>query len=314
MVKKKVKITLIAAASIVLVLAALFGVRHYTIKQTTAQITMNNQEKENVKKQALQYLGQKHSSNEIEKTLLDAFEKLDPIDCTDIVDVYLYGVYNACAQYTLTDDETNVLYRYVVSDGKFDFSDLKDESLKKMIEERNEEHIVLRYLNGSLYWDTDYGYFDETFGSYVIPDYRDMIHFYAEERTRSYYDEATSKMYPDVVIDRLEKLYQLLRTYPDSEIRYFMEDSYYLYKSIYLGAYAQDYIYDNGKLRPEVMESYKSYSETCSDPDLASFIKEIMADYEEVDNTRTIPIYEKIKDFCGFYVPDNQVTKDATAQ
>lgn len=314
MVKKKVKITLITAASIALVLAALFGVRHYTIKQTTEQITMNNQEKESVKKQALQYLGQKHPSNEIEKTLLDAFEKLDPIDCTDIVDVYLYGVYNACAQYTLTDDETNILYRYVVSDGKFDFSDLKDESLKKMIEERNEEHIVLRYLNGSLYWDTDYGYFDETFGSYVIPDYRDMIHFYAEERTRSYYDEATSKMYPDVVIDRLEKLYQLLCTYPNSDIRYFMEDSYYLYKSVYLGAYAQDYIYDNGKLRPEVIESYKSYSETCSDPDLASFIKEIMKDYEEVDNTRTIPIYEKIKDFCGFYVPDNQVTKDATVQ
>lgn len=307
----KKKIFLLTVAFLMIV-SAVVGIHLYTdykAKQIVAEKEKTQSELAELKKETLQFLSKEHTSDEIEEVLIYAFEKLPERDCTDIVDTYIYGTYNTAAQFTLTDDETNTLYRYVISDGKFDFSQMEDGKIKNMIEDRSAQHIVLRYLNGAMYWDIDYGYFDKTFGKYVIPDYRDMIHFYAEERTRSYYDDTSSKLYTDIVIDRMEKAYHLTQIYPDSDILYFMEDSYYFYKAAYLGAYAQDYIFKEGKIRTEIMDSYKKYKDTCSDPELASFLQELINNYMEVDNTRTIPIYEKIKDFCGFYISDTQPTE-----
>lgn len=189
---------------------SLFYARNHIIQETTSKIAAETAAKENLKKEILRYLSEEHTSQEIETKLLDAFTKLDPYSCTELVDTYLYGVYNTCAQYVLNDEDTNLLYRYVVSDNQFDFSELEDEDMKKTIKERADQHIVLRYLNGALYWDTDYAYFDQTFAPYVIPDYRDIIHFYAEEREESYFDDTSDKLYTNIVIQRLNKLQHLL--------------------------------------------------------------------------------------------------------
>ena len=176
-----------------------------------------------------------------------------------------------------------------------------DKELKNQVQELKDEHIVLKYLNGSIFWDVDYEYFDTTFGDYLIPDYKDMIHFYAEEKKNSYCDEGAEKLYTDVVISRLNTLFDMMCSYPDSEIYDIMKESYYFYKAVYLGAYAQDYIFDSGSIRPEILDSYKAYQEECKDDELKMFLQTLIKDYTDTDGVRTIPVYESIKNFCGFY-------------
>lgn len=290
---------LVPAAGVVLLIAGAMLFNHAVERKATG-LAQGMRNVEELKKATLEYLGESHTPGEIEKQLLESFPSLSQQDCTEIVDTYLYGTYNAAAQYELSDEQTNELMQYISTDGVFDASVLQNEELKKQIGDLAEQHIVIRYLNGSLYWDVDYGYFADTFASYLRPDYRDMITFYANEREESYYDEASMSMNTSVVTGRLERAYRLLCTYPDSELQDFMKESYYLYKSIYLGAYAQDYVFDNGNIKREVLDSYSSYVETCSDPELKEFLENLITEYREVNGTRTVPIYELIKTFCGF--------------
>lgn len=312
--KKSLTIALTIGAIGIALVSTTAAFHFYSENQKTISAITSEQDRLALKKEALQFLSKEQTPEELETYLLDIFPDLEAADCTEIVDTYIYGIYNTCSQFTLTDDETNLLSRYIVADGKFDLSGLEDEKLKQTIKERSNDHIVLRYLNGSMYWDVDYGYIYNTFGKFLNADYRDVIGFYAMEREKSYQDETEMKLYTDIVIDRLESAYHLLTTYPDSEIVDFMQDSYYFYKAIYLGAYSQDSVFNDGKVREELFESYQSYAKTCSDPEFSSFLEELISDYLEVDRTRTIPIYEKIKDFCGFYVADATPSTTELAQ
>lgn len=290
---------LVPVAGVVLLIAGVMLFNHAVERKATG-LARSMKNVEELKKCTMEYLGETHTPEEIEEQLLEAFQTLSQQDCTEIVDTYLYGTYNAAAQYELSDEQTNELMQYIGADGAFDVSLIQNGDLKKQIGDLAGQHIVIRYLNGSLYWDVDYGYFADTFASYLRPDYRDMITFYANEREESYYDESSMSMNTDVVTGRLERAYRLLCTYPDSELQDFMKESYYLYKSIYLGAYAQDYVFNNGSIKREVLDSYSSYVGTCSDPELKEFLENLIAEYREVNGTRTVPIYESIKTFCGF--------------
>ncbi len=298
--KKNRKIIAITCAAIL----ALGGACLYTdfvMTRTATKIEEAKGQEDKIVNDVLSYLSTTHTSDEIEQAMLKALKTLPAKRCTSLVDTYLYAVYNTAAQYSLNDDQTNKLYAAMNMDGSFDMSLVDDEELKKQVEELGEQHIVLKFLNGSLFWDTDYSYFDKTFGEYVNPDYRDMIHFYAEEKSNSYCDEDGEKLYLKIVTKRLDTLFDMMATYPDSEIYDIMKESYYFYKAVYLGAYAQDYIFDNGSIRPEILESYKEYMETCKDSELKEFMQKLIKSYEEVNNVRTVPVYEMIKDFCGLY-------------
>lgn len=273
----------------------------YISYRTEVKLKMDMEGQNKIKNDVLNYMSEKHTSQEVETTMLKAFPNLSAQNCTSLVDTYLYGVYNAAAQYALDDGQTNSLYAALQPDGTFDMSLVTDKELKNQVQELRDEHIVLKYLNGSIFWDVDYEYFDTTFGDYLIPDYKAMIHFYAEEKKNSYCDEGAEKLYTDVVISRLNTLFDMMCSYPDSEIYDIMKESYYFYKAVYLGAYAQDYIFDSGSIRPEILDSYKSYQEECKDDELKSFIQTLIQNYTDTNGVRTIPVYESIKNFCGFY-------------
>lgn len=285
------------------VLALTGGVLYteYISYRTEVKLKMDMEGQNKIKNDVLYYMSEKHTSQEVETTMLKAFPNLSAQNCTSLVDTYLYGVYNAAAQYALDDSQTNSLYAALQSDGTFDMSLVTDKELKNQVQELKDEHIVLKYLNGSIFWDVDYEYFDTTFGDYLIPDYKVMIHFYAEEKKNSYCDEGAEKLYTDVVISRLNTLFDMMCSYPDSEIYDIMKESYYFYKAVYLGAYAQDYIFDSGSIRPEILDSYKAYQEECKDDELKIFLQTLIKDYADTDGVRTIPVYESIKNFCGFY-------------
>ena len=285
--------------------AGFYGIRTYVsnvAQKTEVEVksSLENQRKE--KSDALSFMSQIHTSEEIETKLVEAFASLDEADRTELVDTYLYGVYNVAAQYSLTDVQTNeILASCINQDGTIDFSKLEDEDLKKQIEELEPQHVVLKYLNGSLFWDADYKYFDDTFGSYVREDYGKLIHFYSEEKQFSYCDESQETLYPEIVENRLKELYSLLCTYPDSDIYDIINESYLFYKAVFLGAYSQDYIFADGEVKPEILERYRSFADATQDEDLRLILTELLSDYAAVNNVKTVPIMEKIKEFCEFY-------------
>lgn len=285
--------------------AGFYGIRTYVshvAQKTEVEVKSSLENQRKVKSDALSFMSQTHTSEEIENKLVEAFASLDETDRTELVDTYLYGIYNVAAQYSLTDVQTNeILASCINQDGTTDFSKLEDEELKKQIEELEPQHVVLKYLNGSLFWDADYKYFDETFGSYVREDYGKLIHFYSEEKQFSYCDESQETLYPEIVENRLKELYSLLCTYPDSDIYDIINESYLFYKAVFLGAYSQDYIFADGEVKPEILERYRSFADATQDEDLRLILTELLSDYAAVNNVKTVPIMEKIKEFCEFY-------------
>lgn len=241
-----------------------------------------------------------YTSDEAKEKLLKDFSKMDKADCTQIVDTYIYGTYNAAMQYTLSDDETNeLMFVTPGSETTPDLSRLEDADMKQKFEDLlNEDHIIVRYVNGDIFYDVDYGYFIQSFGDYLNDDYKELLTLYDDEKNENYYDQANNEFYASVVTSRLDRLYQLLTKYPDSDILESIQTSYIFYKSVYLGAYAQEYIFDSGSIRQNVFDNYKEYVSVCKDEELKSFLSELIADYEESKLIRTVPIYEKIKTFC----------------
>lgn len=297
---------MLAAGIAILIISISIGVKCYiNYSVTTALNNAKEAEltKEEYKTDSVNILKtlDSYTSEEVKEKLLGNFSFMDKADCTEVVDTYIYGTYNAAMQYTLTDEETDALMFVTASDAhQPDLSRLDDEELKEKFENlKNEEHIVIRYVNNDIFYDVDYKYFLDSFGEYLNDDYYSLLSFYEEEKNSDYVDDANEDFHADVVTDRLDKLYQMLTAYPTSDIFTSIQSSYYFYKAIYLGAYAQDYIFDSGSLRENVMESYKAYKDTCKDNTFKEFLGELVKDYEDVELTRTVPIYEKIKTFCG---------------
>lgn len=306
---KKKRLIGIAIAAALVSTGIGVGYTYYITNTVTERVLQSQEEKQAAKNEALKFMTEEHTSEEIKEKLLETFEKVgkDKEICTELVDTYLYGVYNTCAQYTMNETDTNALYACMNPDGTFDFDALPEGDLKTLVHELADDHIIPRFLNGALFWDVDYAYFDTTFRDYVKEDYRDMIHFYATEKEESYQDDDGEAFYPEIVENRLDTLYRMMEVYSDSEIRSIMEESYYFYKAVYLGAYAQGYIFESGSIRPKVLEAYRNYAAVCKDQELAEFLKELIAAYEEANGTRTVPIFEDIKEFCGFYYPEEEL-------
>lgn len=296
--KKKIA-TIICVAT--LVIGGAYFYTDFITTRTVFQMQMTQAQEDKIVKDVLSYMSESHTSDEIEQVMIKALKMLPATRCTSLVDTYLYAVYNTAAQYTLDDDQTNKLYAAMNKDGTINMELVDDETLKTQVVDLAEQHVVLKYLNGALFWDVDYAYFDQTFGQYVNPDYGDMIHFYAEEKKNSYANEDGERMYDQVVTERLDTLFTMMATYPNSQIYDIMKESYYFYKAVYLGAYAQDYIFDSGSIRTDVLESYKTYIQTCQDSELKDFIQKLIDEYTKTNGVRTVPIYESIKEFCGFY-------------
>ena len=288
---------MLAAGIAILIVSISIGVKCYiNYSVTTALNNAKEAEltKEEYKTDSVNILKtlDSYTSEEVKEKLLANFSFMDKADCTEVVDTYIYGTYNAAMQYTLTDEETDALMFVTASDAhQPDLSRLEDEELKEK-------------------FDVDYKYFLDTFGEYLNDDYYSLLSFYEEEKNSDYVDDANEDFHADVVTDRLDKLYQMLTAYPTSDIFTSIQSSYYFYKAIYLGAYAQDYIFDSGSLRENVMESYKAYKDTCKDNTFKEFLDELVKDYEEVDLTRTVPIYEKIKTFCGMQQTTTETETD----
>jgi len=241
------------------------------------------------------------AKSEDEKTaqLQSNFEKMDASECTRVIDTWIYGTYNTAAQYNVTEDDEDQIYHALKEDKSVDIDEIHDDELKNKLRELAKEHIVIRFVNGFLFYDIDYGYFHDSFGKYIRPDYDAMIALFDEEKTVDYCDEGQETLYTDVVMKRLNDIYKIMQAYPDSDIMSVMHDTYNVYKSIIFGAYAQDYIYENGCVKNEILEHYKTKSSEYSDSEIRSFMDELAVMYNNAGNTRTIPIYEKIKAFCG---------------
>lgn len=230
--------------------------------------------------------------------LQEHLKKITEEDATGIVDRLLYATYSAAGQYVLSDEETNeinaVLNGCVPELEKIE----NDEIRTKLTDLKNREHITVRYVNGQMFYDVDYGYFIDSFGDRLLPDYKMMLEFYEREKTRDYSDTVNDTLYTEEVISRLETL-RSLKEMARSDLKEVVEESYRFYQAVYLGAYNQGYIFSDGRIRPEILESYRAYAEKCQDEDLKQFLKELDTDYSQVSGTRTVEIFEKIKNFCG---------------
>ena len=303
--KKKIIVAGLAVAA----LAAYTGIVFYSARK---DVEKGIAEKAQLKEDTLNYLTTEHTPQEIEDTLIDAFSQLDKEDNTQILDALIYGTYNAAASVMMSDEETDALYHVMNEDHSFNFDEIEDEELKENIEILTSQHVVPRYVNGSMFYDVDYGYFAETFKDYINEDYYEVLDFYDEEKLIDYVDADNALMITDVVTGRLDKLYDMVERNQDSEILDIMDEAYVFYKTVYLGAYSQDYIFtDDAKIKEDVLASYKEYKDVCKDRELSTFLETLIADYEEADLYRTVPIMESIKDFCGFN--DGTVSTASTA-
>ena len=239
-----------------------------------------------------------YSTEEKENLLVERFKDMPAEDCTDIIDVYIYGTYNYAnnVDASLTEAEADALTSAITGDDNIDIEKITDESIKTHFKELREEHVVPRYVNESLFMDCDYKYFSDTFGKYLLPDYKEMLDFFEEEKNKSYCKASESMLYTDVVENRLDKLYEIISKYPESMVMPVIQDSYRFYKSVYLGAYDQNYIFNNGSILKYVYDAYSQYEPV--DEELNEFLKTVLKSYKDNDLIRTIDTFEKIKKFC----------------
>lgn len=250
------------------------------------------------KTKLISYLAESHEKAEIENTILKDFKKMKKEDCTEVIDLYLHATY-ALAYATPVDDETaNALSAIMKEDRSFDLEELEEGEIKTFCKTLEEQNVVPRFVNGNLFFDVDYAYFYHTYGAFMNDDYAQMIKLYDEEKKKDYYNPETNEMDYEVVEERLNQIYQILTAYPEAATKKSMLEYYNFYKSIYFGAYAQDYVFENGaKVKEDLLERYKTFA--AADADLGNFLKEITDLYAESGRTRTTEIFSKIKTFCG---------------
>lgn len=290
--KKKTNPIVIIEILLVVLLIGIFGGSHFS--------DYKEKQIKELKSSTITYLGQDHAKEEIETTLKTNFEKLSKEDCTEIIDLYIHAAYAVSSQAMIDDEMTNDIYATMNENKEFDFDKIKNEETKKMCETLYNQNIVLRFVNGNLFFDVDYGYFADTYGKYVQDDFREMLLLFDEEKKNDYYDAETDTMNASVVEERLLKVYEILEKYPNSGIKGSAEDYYNFYKKIYLGAYAQDYIYETGaRIKNEVVSRYPYFAEKVKDEEFKNFLVELSESYAEADNSRTVEIYAMIKEHCG---------------
>lgn len=241
----------------------------------------------------------KSDDADIESVFLENFPMIDERAHTSLVDLWIYGVYNAAHQCVMSDYEKNLLMRSIRSDKTFDLKLIDDEEMVKRISDLKKQHIVPRFVNGDIFYDVDYGYFEKTFKGLLQKDYEAMLSFFEKEKTVDYCDEGKVVLYTDVVIDRLNEIENIKKEFPDSEIMDLIDESRDFYRCVYLGAYSQDYVFENGTIRDNVLRSYENDAGDISDTDLSNFVKDIATEYKKVNGTKTVSIMEKVKDFCG---------------
>ncbi|WP_373262083.1 hypothetical protein [Hungatella hathewayi] len=252
-----------------------------------------------LKESAINYLGTQHTSSEIEDTLTNILKQLPKETNTEILDLYLHATYALASQSLIDDNMANALYEIMDADRTFDFSRISDDFIKAECEALKEQNIKPVFVNGNLFFDVDYAYFIEHYGSYLNNDYLEMIRFYQEEKQNDYYNSETNQMNYEIVENRMVTIYELIQQYPDSKLKDTMDNTYLFYKKIYLGAYAQDYVYDKGsKIYSDLLQHYRDFSHLVKDIDFRNFLNTLIADYEKSELTRTADIYTHICDFC----------------
>lgn len=294
--------------------AALAGYTAFVISGTKSEVLNDLQAKADLKNATLTYLTQEHTADEIENTLLSAFKQLDKEDNTQILDALIYGTYSAASSVMMSDEETDVLYQIMDEDKNFNSSLIEDTEIREIVDTLGEQHVIPRYVNGNMFYDVDYGYFAETFGDYINPDYREVLEFYNLEKEEDYVNVENNLLITDVVTERLDTLYAMLQEYSDSELIDIINDLYTFYKAIYFGAYSQDYVFtDDAKIRENVLESYNEYKGLTLDSDLSVFMESLTEMYNEADDYRTVPIMESIKDFCGLNEAAAGIASDSEA-
>lgn len=272
------------------------------VKTATESDVLPTDESETVYQACIDAL--KTDGADIESVFLENFPMIGEEAHTTLVDLWIYGVYNAAQQCAMSDTEKNLLMRSVRSDKTFDPKLIDDEETEKKVSDFGAQHIVPRFVNGELFYDVDYGYFEKTFKGLLRKDYEAMLSFFEKEKTVDYCDEGRVALYTDVVIDRLNEIEKIRKEFPDSEIMDLIEESRNFYRCVYLGAYSQDYVFENGSIRENVLNSYENDADTISDKELSDFVKEIAVEYRKVNGTKTVPITEKIKGFCGIVPAD----------
>lgn len=289
--KKENKFLLFLVVLIVAVVGIISGIQYKTYKEN---------EMVDLKNETVNYLSSEHKKSEIEETLKTNFSKLSKEDCTYVVDLYLHATYALASQSMVDDDMTNVLYGIMDENRKFDFDKIEDNDLREYCIKLADQNVVLRFVNGDLFFDVDYGYFVDTYGQYINDDYAAVLRLYNEEKINDYYDSGTNTMYYETVEKRLKEVYDLMQEYPNATTLTSMKNYYEFYKKIYLGAYAQDYVFESGaKVKEEVLNRYKEFVETVKDEEFNEFLTKLINDYEGSDRSRTVDIYSEIKEFCG---------------
>lgn len=252
------------------------------------------------KSDVIAFLSEEHTGEEIETKLTESFKHLSKEENTEIIDLYLHATYSLANQELIDDETANILYSVMDSEKQFDFTKITDDEIKAACEELQRQHIVPRFCNGNLFFDVDYPYFIETYREYLNDDYVALISLYSDEKIYDYYNPETDLMNYDIVESRLNSAYQLMKTYPNSDLMASMQDYYNFYKCVYLGAYSQDYVYDSGiKIKDDLFAKYKDYVLITKDDELQKFMEELITMYDQSDLSRTESIYSKIKIHCG---------------
>lgn len=299
MTKKQKNIIIILAA-----IAMIGGIGTISYKvgstRTIQAIEADTKAKEAVRKDIENYMSEEHTKEELKTKLLAELPKLDIQDRTSLIDAYIYGAHSIAANMMITDAESELLNKTIDEKNELHLDKIEDETLKSTIKAMDDNCVIIRYLNGQLFWDVDWDYFENTFGDLLREDYTSLLKFYQQEKATSYYDAETDTLKTDIVTGLLDKAYEMCNKYKESDLADAMKENYDFYKAVYFGAYYQSYIWtDTAEIKPELIESYKSYAETTKDPEMKTFIEDIVQQFGKLENSRTVPIMEKIKTFCN---------------
>lgn len=290
---KKRKLIL-CGITIMLFLAYSLFLANYAANKTEDKIVST----ETTKAELVDIIMYSESAEEIESKLTEAFKKMEKEDSTEVIDTLIYFTSQDAAQNTITDEENEKLFAAVV-DGRVDINKVTDEPLSSKLSLLKQNHIIPRYTNESIFYDIDYQYFLDTYKEFLIPAYYDVLEFYFDEKENDYYIPSESKLLTQVVEQRLNTLYGLMKSYKDSDVYPLVEAAYVFYKTEYLGAYDESLIYESNTIKEEVLDSYRKFKDETKDKELKTLLDSLITDYETSNRVRTVYMREIIQVACG---------------
>ena len=273
---------------------------YFAVDNYKAELAIKSAERQ----EFIEHLSESDHLNEDEEKLMKMMESREPGENTELLDLYFYYAGQYINNFFTPDEE--IYLSGLKIDGFITSENLNDDDpMKERMLEIESMHGLVKHIQGTIITQIDYKYFIDTYKEKITQGYLDVLYLYEEEQKEEFYHVTSGDMFPNVVTKRLDMAYAGMTREGNEDVYEMMESAYAYYLNIYLGVTDVEMINaKNGYLLDEVLESYKTYEP--KDEKLKTFMKDMLAKYEETNNMRTVEVTRMVNEYLGITAEENE--------